>query len=118
MISGKAPFSRKETYWISTSRSLIRKYTRTLVFHGKGYPSSENSGLDIEQFVQELGEGMKKEEQQELKKIMKSELELFKNKRVQHLITEIHEKISFDPLFPKDFDFNLPVGAKLKDDLF
>ena len=118
VISGRSTLSQRETYWISKERYLIRQYSRTMVMTGKEFYTKENTGLDFDTVLKDLGISLTKENQQELVRIMREEEEYMKTGKATSTLTEVHEKISLNQLAPEDFHFQVPPGTKFKEKLF
>lgn len=118
VISGRSSRAERETYWISQTRYLIRRYSRTFVSHGQDLSMTDTLDRESEAILNKMGKRLRKEDRQALEQIMRAENERLKSARVESTTTEFHETISLVPLAPEDFEFDVPAGAQLKSKLF
>ena len=118
VISGSSNASQKETYWISKSRNLIVKYSRSLEVPKEAAVMPEMTDEQLTESVKAAGKEITKENKDQIKAVMKMAKDIIKNSKFKGSSTEIHIQIFSPELDKKDFQFVLPEGAVLKKSLF
>jgi hypothetical protein len=114
VISGSSPASKKETFWISKSRHLILKYSRSLESSGQPDATPEPNDAQIEEVIK----GMGLEVTEESKKRMMEMTKDSNDTELHGFSTEIHREISSPELRAEDFHFAVPQGTVFKKSLF
>ncbi|MBL4699850.1 MAG: M56 family metallopeptidase [Phycisphaeraceae bacterium] len=117
VISGSSILSKKETYWISKSSHLIRKYSRSLE------PSALDSMPDptdeqLEEAVKAMGMQVTEDSKKKVKEMMEASRKMLKNSKIKGTIAELHSNVSSPQLNKEDFTFTPPATAELKESLF
>lgn len=118
VISGASPASKKETFWISASRHLILKYSRSFESSGQTVAEPELTDEQIEEMMKGMGLEITEESKKKMKERMKEPDDEHENKELRGSSTESYVKISSPELSAKDFNFTPPPGAVLKKSLF
>jgi hypothetical protein len=117
VISGGSSVSKNETVWISRSKYLIRKYSRSFdASSGAKVPELTDEQLDTT--IKNMGLADTPEARQNLKDQMKMAKNLFKDSKMHGSFTETYDDISSPELKKEDFKFQLPDGVVLKESLF
>jgi len=118
VISGSSDVSKKETIWISKSRSLILKYERSLASPAGGRVIPDLSDADLEKAIRAMGQTVTDESKKQMRDMMQNAKNTLKNSDMSGLSTETHVDISSPNLTENDFHFAPPSGTTLKDSLF
>jgi len=118
VISGSSVMSKKETLWISKSRNLIMKYSRSLETPEKETEVPEMTDEQLEMAIEAMGQDVTEESKENMRKMMNSAKEMVKNIELKGSITESHNEISSPELDKSDFQYTPPEGTVLKDNLF
>ncbi|MCF7973183.1 MAG: hypothetical protein K9N55_05180 [Phycisphaerae bacterium] len=119
VLTGSSSISKKETYWISKSSHLIRKYARSLEAPEDGGPViPELTDEMLEQTLTAMGQTVTPEAKENMKQILENLKTTLKTTKLQGTSTELHAKVSFPKLSKSDFKFALPEGTVLEDSLF
>jgi antitoxin component YwqK of YwqJK toxin-antitoxin module len=107
VISGSSKQSDNERIWISKSRFIILKYSRS-------FDSTKDNKLTdkgMERIINHIGvkatEEFKKEVREDMKKSQQTE--------IKGVFTQIYNDISFPELSSKDFQFKIPQGVVLRE---
>ncbi|HUH66633.1 MAG TPA: hypothetical protein VLZ07_09370 [Syntrophales bacterium] len=117
VVSGTSLASKKETYWISKSKYLILKCTRSLEPpEGSEMPKVTDEQLD--ETLKVMGRDLTEENRKSLRSMMEMSRSIAKAKKMTGLSVETHTGISSPELAKADFQFALPKNAVLKDTFF
>lgn len=109
-ISGHSTYYQTETFWISKSTYLIRKYRHSLE---KSPTAPRMSEQEIDESVKAMGPATDED-----KKQMKSALQNALKAKLKSFFTQVQLHITAPQLQPSDFAFKPPAGAVLKESLF
>ncbi len=115
VISGPSVISKKETFWISTSRHVIKKYYRSLEPPEGGLQMPEMTDEQLEEAIEQMGEEVTEESKRNLRETIERSTTALKNQKMKGSLVELHEQISSPELDKSDFTFSLPEGTVLKD---
>ena len=118
VLSGPSTISKKETFWISKTSYLIRKYYRSLEPPEGGFQMPEMTDEQLEEAIKGLGQEVTEESKQRMREMMKSARDSLTASRMKGSSTEFHVEISAPEVSRKDFQFALPNGTVLKESLF
>lgn len=118
VISGSSPISKQETYWVSKTSHLIRKYYRSLEAPEGGMPMPEMTDEDIEEALKSMGQEVTDESRQKMKEMMEQSKDVVRAAMLKGSSTELHVEISSPAATANDFQFAPPKGSVLKDSLF
>lgn len=118
VISGASMVSEKETFWISKSRYLIVKFTRSLAPPKGGLKMPEMTDEQVDDTLKLMGRDVTEENRKSLREMMSASRNIVKSMKVKGVSTETHTKISSPELNKADFEFEPPTNAVLKDTLF
>ncbi len=118
VISGASTISKKETFWISKSKYLIIKYSRSLEPPEGGWTMPEMTDEQLEESIRGMGQDVSEEIKQKMRDMIKRSKEVLKSTKMRGSSTELHVHISSPELNKTDFQFALPEGAVLKESLF
>ena len=118
VISGSSTVCKKETFWISKSKYLIIKYSRSFEPPEGGRTMPEMTDESIEESIKAMGQEVTEESKQRMRETMKTAAEALKGTNTKGSSTETHTDISFPELSKDDFEFAVPEGAELKESLF
>lgn len=118
VISGTSLISKKETWWISKSKHLIVKYSRSLAPPEGGMKMPEFTDEQLEASIKSMGMKVTEESKKNMKEMMARSRDVFKNMKINGTSTEIQVKISSPDLSKKDFQYAPPKDAELKESLF
>lgn len=116
VISGASMISRKETFWISTSRYLILKYYRSLEPPEEGIIMPEMTDQQVEEAVGFMGQEATEENKRRMREMVK--ISGMMAEGVKGYSIELHLDIFSPEVSDEDFQFALPEGAVLRDSLF
>lgn len=117
VISGTSTISKKETFWISKSRSLVLKYRRSLAPPEGGVTIPEMTDQQVAEALQGLGQEISAESMQKMRALMNQSKALFETAQMNGSITELHENVSSPDFKPEDLQFAIPEGTKLTESL-
>ncbi|MBT3381479.1 MAG: RNA polymerase sigma factor [Lentisphaerae bacterium] len=123
VIVGSSAAARRETFWVSKSRHLILKYSRSLEppEAGEAIPAMSDEVLD--RTIRAMG-GMGQEEEdpaesrERIRSRVAAAIEAVRAAKVKGVSSESHSGISSPQLSPADFRFAVPEGTALKASLF
>ena len=118
VISGASAISKKETLWISKTRYLILQCSRSLEPPEGGLAVPEMTDKQVEEALKASGQEVTEENKKRLREAMNKSRDQLKNMQIKGSMTESYVKISSPELIKKDFEFEVPKGAVLKDALF
>jgi hypothetical protein len=118
VISGSSKVTKKETYWISMSSYLVRKYARSFEPPVGGMKIYKSTDQQLEESIRAMGKEVTPESMDEIRKTMTQVLDDMKNAKTKGLLTETQEKISTPTLSQQDFEFKIPPGTVLKESVF
>jgi len=117
VISGASTISKKETFWISKSRSLVLKYCRSLEPPEGGVIIPEITDQQVAEALQGLGQAVTAESMKKMRAMMEKSKALFETAQMKGSMTELHENISSPVLKKEDFQFKIPAGTELNESL-
>ena len=117
-ISGPTAVSKKETYWISKEKSLIRKYVRSLEAPDVPAPVAEMTDEQIEEALKGLGEEVNAESKARMKKRMAGIKQMMAQVKLKGMSTETQNDIQSPEFDEDDFEFTPPDNAQRKQSLF
>ncbi len=119
VLGGPSSLSKKETYWISKTSHLIRKYSRSLEPPEEGRAIPELTDKDLEQALAGMGQKVTPESKKNMREMLEnSRVSLKTATKMKGVSAELHAKVSSPELSKSDFKFSLPDGTVLKDSLF
>jgi hypothetical protein len=118
IISGSSAISKKETFWISKSAHLIRKYSRSMEAPAGGMKVPQMTDQQLDDSIKAMGEQVTDATRQQMRDMMKKAQESVENTHLSGSSTEIQVKIASPDLKGGDFAFQVPPDATLKDSLF
>jgi outer membrane lipoprotein-sorting protein len=118
IISGSSTVSKKETFWISKTAHLIRKYSRSLEAPEGGVKLPQMTDQQLDESIKAMGQQVTDATRQQMRDSMKKAQESLKTANLKGSSTEVHLKINSPDLKDSDFDFKPPAEATLKDSLF
>ncbi len=118
VISGSSAASKKETFWISKSTHLIRKYSRSLEAPEGGAIMPELTDEQLEETIKGLGQEVTEETKKNMKQMMERASAMTKTMKLKGLSTELQKNVSSPELDVTDFEFTPPKNATLKESLF
>jgi hypothetical protein len=118
VLSGSSNASKKETFWISKSSSLILKYERSFEPPAGGMVIPDISDEDLEKSLRVMGQPVTEESKKQMRDMMQTAKNSLKNGGPSGSSTETQIDISNPDLTANDFHFTLPNGTALKDSLF
>lgn len=118
VISGASTISKMETFWISKSRYVIMKYSRSLEPPDGGLPMPQMTDEELEEAIKGMGQEVTQESKQRMREMMKRSTDVLKAGKMEGSSTELHAEISSPELSKIVFQFVLPQGAVLKESLF
>ena len=118
VLSGPSAASKKETFWISKTSFLIRKYNRSLESPEGGVVTPEMTDEQIEEAIKSMGLEVTEERKKNVKEMMEKSITTFKTVKMKGSTTELHANVSSPKLNKSDFKFAIPEGTVLKDSLF
>ncbi|MCP4609235.1 MAG: hypothetical protein GY845_11030 [Planctomycetes bacterium] len=118
VISGSSSISKKETFWVSKTSYLIKKYYRSLESPKGGIAMPEMTDEQLEQTIKVMGQEVTEESKQKMREMMKRSKDVLKTTDMKGSSTELHAEISSPKMNTKDFQFALPAGTVLKESFF
>jgi len=118
VVSGASAGSRKETFWISKSRYLILKYSRSFESPEGGRVAPELNDEQLEASIKAMGQQVTEENKQKMRAMLKQSAEILNKSQLKGWSTELHTGISSPEISKQDVTFKLPDGAVLKESLF
>jgi outer membrane lipoprotein-sorting protein len=118
VLGGPSSLSKKETYWISKTSHLIRKYSRSLEPPEEGRAIPDLTDKDLEQALAGMGQKVTPESKKNMREMLeKLRVSLKTATKMKGVSAELHAKVSSPELSKSDFKFSLPDGTVLKDSL-
>ena len=117
VVSGSSAISKKETFWISKTDHLIRRYERSLEPPEGGFQMPEITEEDIEDTLRSLGQELTEELKKDLSKMMDLRHGIAEV-QVKGTFTEVHRNVASPELSQGDFEYAPPEGVVLKESLF
>lgn len=118
IISGSSSVSKKETLWISKSKYLIKKYSRSLESPAGGRKMPKMTDEQMGEAIKAMGMKDSPEIRQKMLDDIKNAEKMSVNIDRQGSFTETYSDISSPETKKEDFQFQLPEGAVLKESLF
>lgn len=120
VISGSSSISKKETFWVSKTNYLIRKYSRSLEppEEGVAIPEPEITDEQLEEVIKGMGQEVTEESKKNMTEMMERSRTMRKTMKMRGSSTELHANVSSPELNKNDFKFALPEGSVLKESLF
>ena len=118
VISGSSSISKKETFWVSKTSYMIKKYDRSLEPPEGGVAMPEMTDEQLEEAIKSMGQEVTEGSKQKMRAMMQSSKDVLNTAHMKGSSTELHAEISSPKMNPKDFQFALPEGIVLKDSLF
>jgi hypothetical protein len=118
VISGGSTISKKETFWISKTTHLIRKYSRSLEPPAGGIKFPQMTDQQLDDAIKASGQQPTDASRQQMRNTMKQAQDSIQTANLKGFSTEIQLKIAAPDLKDADFNFKLPPDATLKDSLF
>jgi outer membrane lipoprotein-sorting protein len=118
VISGSSSISKEETFWISKSRFLIIKYSRSLEPSEGGTVVPKMTDEQLEESLKATGQKVTEENKRKMREAIARSKDIQKTTQMKGSSTELHTSISSPDLSAKAFQFALPASAVLKDSLF
>ena len=118
VLSGPSAISKKETFWISKTSYLIRKYYRSLEPPEGGTAIPDMNDEQLEEAIKSMGIEVTEESKKNMKEMMERSRTMLKSGEMKGSSTELHTNVSSPELHRSDFKFALPEGTVLKDSLF
>jgi len=118
VVGGPSTLSKKETFWISTSRYLIKKYERSFEPPEEGLEFPEASDQELEDSIRALGQEVTEESKKNMKEMMEGMKNMMKNMDLKGSSIEQHTVISTPELSESDFQYIPPEGTVQKESLF
>jgi len=118
VISGSSSISKKETFWVSKTSYLIKKYDRSLEPPEGGRQMPEMTDEQLDDAIKAMGQEVTEESKQKMREMMNRSRDLLKTAQMKGSSTEVHAEISSPKLNTEDFHFALPAGTVLKESLF
>ena len=117
VITGSSATSTKETFWISKSAYMIRKYAHSLESPKAMAAPPEPTDQQMEDAIKSMGLKVTPERKAEMKKMNKEAADTLKTP-LKGTSTEIYTKVGTPKLTKEDFVFKVPPEAVLKESLF
>jgi hypothetical protein len=118
VISGPSTISKKETFWISKTNYVIRKYYRSFEAPSGGRQMPEITDEQLEEAIKGMGEEVTEESKKNARATLAKSQKMLTTVTMTGSSTELHEGILSPLLTKSDFKYALPEGAVLKDSLF
>ncbi|NQT00676.1 MAG: DUF2092 domain-containing protein [Planctomycetes bacterium] len=118
VISGSSSISIKETFWISKTSYLIKKYYRSLEPPEGGRQMPEMTDEQLEEAIKGMGQEVTDESKKNMREMMERSEKMLKTVKIKGSSTELHANVSSPELNKNDFKFALPEGAVLKESLY
>jgi len=117
VISGSSAISKKETFWVSKTNYLIRKYDRSLEPPEGGRQMPEMTDEQLEEAIKGMGQEVTEESKKNMTEMMERSRTMLKTMKMTGSSTELHANVSSPELNKNDFKFALPEGSVLKESL-
>ena len=117
VISGSSSISKKETFWVSKTSYMIKKYGRSLEPPEGGVAMPEMTDERLEEAIKGMGQEVTEESKQKMRAMMKGSKDVLKTAHMKGSSTELHAEISSPRMNTTDFQFALPAGTVLKESL-
>lgn len=118
VISGSSIISKKETFWISKSNYLIRKYSRSLEPSTSAQSFPEFTEEQLNESAKAMGMEATEENRTKIKEMMTASRETLKKAKLNGTMTEIYTSVSSPTLNKEDFAYSPPTTAQRNDALF
>lgn len=118
VLTGPSAMSKKETFWISKTTYLIRKYCRSLEPPEGGSAIPEMTDEQLEDTIKDMGQEVTEESKKNMREMMERSKAILKTAKLKGSSTEVHANISSPELDTSTFTVALPEGTVLKDSLF
>ena len=118
VISGPSRVSKRETFWISKTTYLIRKYSRSFEPPEGGRQMPEMTDEDMAKAIKAMGLAVNDETKKNMREMMEKSRSALSTTTLKGSTTEIHVHVSSPALTEKDFHFAPPADAVLKESLF
>jgi len=118
VVGGESTISKRETFWVSTSSWLIRKYERSLEPPPDGVEFPEMSDEDLEAALRGMGREVNEENVAQFRAMTENAQRMMSDMGLRGTMTEYHRHITHPDVKPEDFVFTPPEGAERKDALF
>jgi hypothetical protein len=118
VISGPSKISKAETFWISKSNYLIRKYSRSLEPPEGGRQMPEMTDEDMAKAIKAMGLEVNDETKKNMRDMMEKSKAALNTASLKGSMMEVQAHVSSPALTAKDFQFTPPADAVLKDSLF
>jgi len=117
VISGSSAISKKETFWVSKTNYLVRKYDRSLEPPEGGRQMPEMTDEQLEEAIKGMGQEVTEESKKNMTEMMERSRTMLKTMKMTGSSTELHANVSSPELNKNDFKFALPEGSVLKEAL-
>lgn len=117
VLSGSSAISKKETFWISKTSYLIRKYYRSFE-PPEGIVIPEMTDEQLEEAIKGMGQEVTEESKKSMREMLEKSKAMLQTAKMNGFFSEFHANVSSPELNRNDFKFALPEGAVLKDSLF
>jgi len=118
VISGPSRTSKSETFWISKTTYLIRKFSRSLERPEGGRQMPEITDEELAKSIKAMGLEVTDETKKSMREMMEKSRAMLNTTTLKGSMTEVQAHISSPALTEKDFHFSPPADAMLKDSLF
>jgi hypothetical protein len=118
VISGPSRISKSETFWISKTTHLIRKYSRSLEPPSGGRQMPEMTDENMTNAIKAMGLTVNDETMKNMRDMMEKSRATLNTTTLKGSSTEVQEHVSTPALTEKDFQFTPPTDAVRKDSLF
>lgn len=118
VIGGASVISKKETFWISKTGHLVRKYHRSLEPPEEGIDVPEMTEAQLEEAIKAMGQEVTEASKKQMREMMSATRVMFNNMDMKGSTTELHAEIAAPELSDGDFTYEPPDGTKLKESLF
>ncbi len=115
VIGGPSTISKNETYWISKTTHLIRKFSRSLEPPPGGIKFPQVTDQQLDEAIKASGQPATDATRQLMRNTMNQAQQAMQTANLKGFSTELQLKISLSDLKESDFAFQLPPGASLKD---
>ena len=117
LISGSSKAFKREAFWISKSRHLILKFSRSMEPPEGGRQTPEMTDEQIEEAIRGMGQEVSAESIEKMRDMMKSAAKMITTMDIKGDSTESQQNISSPELEASDFLFELPDDAVFKKSL-
>jgi len=118
VLTGPSAFSKKETFWISKTSYLIRKYCRSFEPPEGGSEIPKMTDEQLEKAIKDMGQEVTEESKKNVMEMMEESRTMLTTAKLKGSSIELHTTVSSPELDKSDFKFALPQGAILKNSLF